>query len=249
MRRRLALFASAALACGYTAPASAASLLFSGALTLEFVNLWAPVSFTGSGVATSFPGGFSLPANAFVGTETATTLIVAAPPITGNEQILAGHGVGSFSGAPFGGSMPLAGQIRVLAYGNLLLFTIPLNGPGGAVGAGGTITGPGIGAGLTVQAAPWTTAFQSFPSHPTATSSGIPTLAGFDNRNAKGVGTTRLVTHYTVTLGGTGGSSPGLGLVTLDLSFVPEPPGALGAGLGLAVLAALVAGRRRTRRR
>jgi hypothetical protein len=248
MHPSLAHLAIALLLAGWSVPATAASLSFTGTLTHQLWGTFAAVSFTGAGVATSSGGGFSLPANAFLGTEYATTPSWVAPPVTGNTHAIQAQGAGSFSGSPLGGSMPLAGHIKFLAYGGLTLFSLPLSGPGGAVGAGGSFTvlvAALPGGMLTVQAAPWTTGTQSLPAFTFTPPTGplVPT-AGFDNRNAKGVGTTRLVSHYALQ---TSSGLLSLGLMSLDLTFVPEPPGTAAVTLACGALVALRLGSARRR--
>ena len=62
MHPSLAHLAIAQLLAGWSVPATAASLSFTGTLTHQLWGTFAAVSFTGAGVATSSGGGFSLPA-------------------------------------------------------------------------------------------------------------------------------------------------------------------------------------------
>jgi hypothetical protein len=229
--------------------AAAATLSFTGTLTLEFPAFWTPVTFSGSGVATGSGAGFTLPGNAFSGTTTATTHTQRAAPITGNQHVLSGHGPGSFAGSPLGGSMPLAGRIDGLGYGGLKLFEIRLARTGGAVGGGGSYSynQPSIGLIFQIQAEPWTTGTVSWVF---TTPLFTPTprtfvRSGFDARGLDGVGAARLVTRFVLTAGA---QPPAAGFATLDLSFVPESPGAAGVALGAAALAATQMGRSRRRR-
>ena len=96
MTRFIVHVAVAAIMAGWSAPAAAASLSFTGTLTHELLGLWGPVVFNGAGVSTSVGGNIALPANAFVGTAVATTNALAAP-VTGNTHVIASHGPGSFA--------------------------------------------------------------------------------------------------------------------------------------------------------
>jgi hypothetical protein len=243
------LFAAAlglAFALTQATAAPAGTLLWSGTLTLELPAVYFPAVFTGQGVATGSGAGFVLSSGAFSGTTVVPTRTPFGAPITGNLHVLSGNGPGSFSGSPLGGTMSLAGHIDVIAFGGLEILEVRLSGTGGAVGVPGTFTytDPNFGGLWTVSANAWTTARISFP--PVSTTSGVITArTGFDARNAKGVGVTRLVTSFRAQTAI--GLVTDLGLVTLDLTFVPEPSGLGAAALGIALFAAVAGSRRRAR--
>jgi hypothetical protein len=114
------------------------------------------------------------------------------------------------------------------------------------VGVPGSYTylDPNFGGLWTVAADAWTTAQIAFPSF-LNTSGATIARTGFDDRNANGVGSARLVTSFLGQSSLTG-TSPGLlGLAILNLTFVPEPSALGGAALALALLAAAAGARRR----
>jgi hypothetical protein len=165
------------------------------------------------------------------------------PPIHG-WQLLAHNLGGTFSGAPFGGVLPLQGVAKLCLFGacggsgNLANLSVPLN----VAGAGGTATVPGAGSmpSLTVRGAAWTTGTAAVG---TLTVMGSPISYMEHLPYNVTSATVTLVTPIFISTSLSGAEVVPM-FATLWVQVVPEPTTLLLLGLGITSCA--VAGRRRT---
>jgi hypothetical protein len=243
----------------------AATLPFSGTLSLEFAN-FATFATIGSGTGTSVgPGGAaSIPANSFVINSSAipqnsefvvkgtavcapsiaigTTLTVpsasAACPNSAENDVL------SFTGTTATGGLNGSNYFTNSAFAARGEIPIGVIGVGGA-STGTAYTDPVLGpiVTFTITGNPWTTAMVTSTGMSAGTTVTL-TATGFDHRDASGQGTLQLVTPALLTLKdpqGNEASDPIISVMTLN--FVPEPGTLLLLASGILGLGML--GRRR----
>jgi hypothetical protein len=246
MRKLLGVLAVGFIAMGVVGQAHAATLPFSGTLSINLSTL-APVTLPGSGTATvngaGVPGhltALQLPASPF--SVAGLGLPVTNPdsfPIAG-VQITAHNTVGNFvgsGGAGFTGIMPIVGFAKVCLFNACKAAVANLSVPLDLVGAGGsaTVTGP---VNVTVVGAPWTTGIAAI-----GTVTRMGSVAPGSNTGAAG-GNVQLVTPIFISTN-VGPSAVVPAFATMTIAFTPEP-GTL-AALGAALVTLVAMGRSRRR--
>ncbi len=247
----------ACLAIGLTGSARAATLDFTGALSLKISRLPAFV-VAGAGTAQVSDDGDAhllsllLPGGTFGPINTSL-------PITNDAEMdsirltLAGNLTGSFGGVsggpPGGGPMGLQGLAKLCIgfapceFANISFPLTPTMG-GAGFGVGGTVTVSGA-VGLTLQNAPWTIGQPVMTIHTAASNVSTPVLPGgfahgpasLTSSTAQRSGVVQLVTASKVytSLAGAFPELPVTGVLTLH--FVPEPGTLALLASGVAVLA------------
>jgi len=256
----------ACLALGMAGSASAATLDFTGTLTLKLPGLLPAFPVPGVGTAQVSDDGsahllsFLLPGGTF-GPASTILPVTAAAEIPSVRLTLAGNLTGSFGGIsggpPGGGVMGLQGLAKIcLPFGLDCSVFIPLplspTTGGAGFGIGGTRTATGA-VNLTFQDAPWTIGQPVMTIHTANSTITTPALPGgfvhgpasLTSSTAQASGMLQLVTVSKVYTSLTSAfpEMPVTGLLTLH--FVPEPGTLLLLGSGVAILAGL--GSRRPR--
>ncbi len=259
MRRLLTLVVSGLVLISGTV--SAEPLDFTAELTLQ-VGSFDPIIFTGSGIGDSVPGGeASIPGGAIIAgfvsrLETPlaglipgfavcaqgfeATQVFPIPALAGAAGAIASCDPladGSLDAVTFDGVDAGLGGLNATAYltsnSNTPLVTIPL----GIVGTGGVVNFVVLGTPSSLTANPWTTGFVTVTGKLLTDDAPITFEAtGSDFRDGNGAGTLTLVTTALANLGGLG-TTPSVAI--LDITFAPEPGGALVGAAALAGLAGL----------
>ena len=264
MRRSVIVTLVGLLAVGVAGSASAATLDFTGTLSLR-MGTYPAFVVPGSGTAQVTDDGsfhllsLTLPGGAF-GPVTSIMMVtyVSTPSL---RLTLTGNLTGSFGGIsggpPGGGPMGLQGLAKIcLFFGPSCSanISVPLTPTGGGAGfgIGGTRTATGA-VNFTLQDAPWTIGQPVMTLHTPNSTITTPVLPGgfahgpasLTSSTAQPSGVVQLVTVSKVYTSLTG-AFPELPLSgVLTLHFVPEPGTLMLLGFGVAVFAA--AGRRRSR--
>jgi hypothetical protein len=256
----------ACLAIGAAGSARAATLDFTGTLTLQMPGSLPAFVVPGAGTAQVSDDGnahllsFLLPGGTF-GPIT-TTLPVTTAEVVSVRLSLAGNLSGSFGaisgGPPGGGPMGLQGLAKIcLPFGlncsAYVPFPLTPTTGGAGFGIGGTRTVTGA-VDLTLQNAPWTIGQPTMTLHTAASTISVPTLPGgfahgpasLASSTAQPSGAVQLVTVSKVFTSLTGAFPEGPLIGVLTLHFVPEPGTVLLLGSGVAGLAVL--GRRKLKR-
>jgi hypothetical protein len=256
----------ACLAIGLAGSARAATLDFTGTLSLQIATLPAFV-VPGAGTAQVSRDGsfhllaFLLPGGTF-GPITTSLPVTAVSELPSVRLTLAGNLTGLFGGIsggpPGGGAMGLQGLAKIcLPFASCDWSYVPLpltsTAGGAGFGIGGTRIIPGAVA-ITMQDAPWTIGQPTMTIHTPNSTITIPALPGgfahgpasLASSTARPSGVVQLVTVSKVytALAGSFPELPLIGVVTLH--FVPEPGTVLLLGSGVAGLAVL--GRRKRKR-
>jgi hypothetical protein len=247
------LSATLAGALSLAGPASAATL--TSAFPRFAIGTLPGATFPGigaTGAATSDLSASLSAGAAFNGAFTTTIATSAAPPLTVVQVIVTNSASATFIGASpekVGGSLAIEGAANVYGVGGFPgggapLLAVPLE-----LGTPNTLAKSAGGVAITVIGGPWTAG--------TAVVTGVPTTTPGSQRNENGTATA--MGDNGITPGGTGtlvlvalvkmithiaGNLPAFGVLTLE--YVPEPSQALLVGAGVAVLAALGRGRRRS---
>jgi hypothetical protein len=255
----------ACLALGTAGAARAATLDFTGTLSVGLGRYFPPFVVPGAGTAQLTDDGsfhllsFTLPGGTFgpIGQSLPMTSVATMQSV---RLTMAGNLTGSFGGIsggpPSGGVMGVQGLAKIcigFAACQISHIPFPLTPTGGAgFGIGGTrsITGP---ISLTLQDAPWSLGQPVMTIHtPNSTITTPPLPGGFahgpaslTSSTAQPSGAIQLVTVTKVFTSLTGAfpEMPVIGV--LNLHFVPEPGTLILLGSGVAVLATLGRGRRR----
>jgi hypothetical protein len=241
MRKLFGFVAAAALALGVSAPAQAAPVSVTGALSIA-VGTLPPIVLTIPSATVDVTGGTMTVGAGLAGV---TGLFV---PITGfplnlitGIVVTAANGAGSFfvpapadggaaniPGGAFGGIMPVLGVAQVKG---ALAINVPLSN----VGAGGSVNAGGI----VVEGAPWTTGVGMVTT--TAAPMAMATVVGGMVGPLAGLSSTvTLVSPAHINAAGLTRIGT---IAALSLHFIPEPGTALLLGAGIAGLVAL--GRKR----
>jgi hypothetical protein len=238
---RFAVVLAAALGLAGTAQGA---ILTSASIFIPFGRFGVPPPITGTGAGTSLGVGATATLASSTLTGVATGTVTAAPPISQVILSLTGHAAGSFtpSGGPgggFGGTMTLAGAVRIMAYGGeVSLVRLPLS-PAGQPGGFFHVTTPGEQIILQVSGTGWTTGSWTLMVPATTIDGGTQTpytvtATGADLRTAGGADTLVLITPMFIRTN-YGGDVPTF--ATLTLNYVPEPSTLLLVGVGIAGLA------------
>jgi hypothetical protein len=233
--------------------AGAASLPFTGTLSIRFatVDLSASIAGSGTAVANGSGGGAHLDSLALAGGEFDGSPLVpvtdpAVFPIYG-LVFDASNAAGAFTaisgGPPGGGVMPLGGSAKVCLFGFCESAVANMIVPLEVVGAGGFehVTGS---VNMTVIGAPWTVGTAN-----AGTISGMGFAHGpatLTSSTAQASGALQLVTPIQIYTN-ISAMPATYAIATLTLHFVPEPGTIVLLGAGIVSLAA--SGRRRLARR
>jgi hypothetical protein len=266
--RRLGIlsFCVGLLAITAAGSARAATLDFTGTLSLRLGTLPALVISGAGGAQVSHDASFHLlsfllPSGTF-GPVTTTLPVTNSASLPSIRLTLAGNLSGSFGGIsggpPGGGAMGLSGLAKIcVAFAPDCFSHIPVpltpTAGGAGFGLGGTRTATGF-VNLTLQDAPWTIGQPVMTIHTPDSEITTPTLPGgfahgpssLTSSTAQPSGVVQLVsvTKVFTSLVGAFPELPVTGV--LNIHFVPEPGTALLLGSVVAALAVL--GRRRGRR-
>ncbi len=254
----------ACLAIGAAGSAGAATLPFTGTLSLQIapsVSGFPPLVASGAGLGqVTDDGSFHLLSFAVPGsTFGPTTVVVPTTRTTGTgisslrftlSKNLAGSFAGISGGPPGGGPMGLSGVAKIClsftgpgCFTNIAFLLTPTGG-GAGFGIGGTRTGTGVVA-TTMQNAAWTIGQPVMTLHNPNSSTWTPSLPGgfahgpasLTSSTAQASGALQLVTVSKVYTSLTGAfpEIPVAGVLTVH--FVPEPGTLLLFGSGVAGLA------------
>ena len=257
----------ACLGIGGAGAAGAATLAFTGTLTLKLASLPSVVA-TGAGTAqVTDDGSLHLLSLAMAGG--AFGPITASIPLTANATLnsvvftgisnLTGTFTGISGGPPGGGPMGLSGIAKICGlvfapcqYANVPIPLAPTTG-GAGFGIGGTATTPGAVA-VTMQHSPWTIGQPVMTIHTAGSNVTTPILPGgfahgpasLTSSTAQPSGVLQLVsvTKAFTSLTGAFPELPFVGVMNLHL--VPEPGTLLLLASGVTALA--LCGRRKRRR-
>lgn len=260
MRRLLTLAVSGAMAglVSMVGVVSAEPLEYTADLTVT-VGSFDPITFSGSGIGDSVPfGTASIPAgditigfvsrleNPLAGLIPGFNIcapgfdaqtVFPVPIVAGSAGAIPDCDPlanGSLDAVTFDGVDAGLGGLDATAYltsnSDTPLVTIPL----GIVGTGGVVEFIVLGTPSSLTANPWTTGFVTVTGQLLTDPEPITFEAtGSDERDANGAGTLTLVTTALANLGGLG-TTPTISI--LEITFVPEPGGALVGGAALAGL-------------
>jgi hypothetical protein len=221
LKRSLAPLWLAFLVATNAAPGSAAP--FSATLSFHAWNS-PPAAMFGVGSGTSAQGALTIGSGALAGTAVAP--VTGQPPFGRIRVLVTGQGVGSFSGTPLAGSMPLHGISKgSVALGTFApLFSVPLF-TGHEVGSGAGVAGLGVGGRQTQHVGSYQTVdVQRNLWHAgTAKVTGVGVRERFTFHRGTGVEASRVsylfrTTRFTGTVTFTGSDSRtpgGLGQITL----------------------------------
>ena len=267
MRRRMLISLVGLLAIGIAGSARAATLDFTGTLSVQIARFPFPTFVVpGAGTAQVTDDGsfhllsFALPGGAFgpinmslpvtAHAETQSIWMTSLANLTGTFSGISG-------GPPGGGAMGLSGLGRICLLfatgcGSFVPFPLTPTAGGAGFGIGGTRTDLRGGVRITIQDAPWTigqpvltihtpNSTITTPAFPGGFAHGPVSLTSSTARPSGGlqlVTVSKVFTHLTMAF-------PELPLsAVLTLHFVPEPGTLMLLGLGVAGLGA--AGRRRS---
>ena len=223
------------------------------------VGSFDPITFSGSGVGDSVAGGEAsipggdliigfvsrlenpiaglIPGFAICAPGFPSTQVFPIPVVAGSAGVVLDCDPlanGSLDAVVFDGMDEALGGLDATAYltsnSNTPLVTIPL----GIVGTGGVVNFVVLGTPSSLTANPWTTNFVTVTGQLLTDPAPITFEAtGSDLRDGNGIGTLTLVTTALADLAGLG-TTPTMSI--LEITFVPEPGGAL---VGVAALAGL----------
>jgi hypothetical protein len=270
MRRLSRLLLAAALVLGGSGQAGAASLTLTGGSLGISIGALPPINFPCTAcplvLDVSNPGvggGFTEPANVFVGSLMLPTSLFTGVPLingltignlaNGPKTIAPGEPAGPRVACPaaepcgrvlragggLGGFGPLVGSAFVNVLG-LFNLAVPLDVVGNTGAATAVVAGT---LAVSVNATGWTTGNITVDRVTTGEPADNTVVnVGYDNRNPSGNGVVQLISAFHVTTNAAG-NLPGLAIQTL--TFAPEPGQILLVGGALGTLALLA--RRRPR--
>ena len=254
MRKFSGVLAAAFIAMGVAGAAHAATLDFSGSLSLRISTL-NPIPVPGSGTATVNGTGvaghltsLAIPAGPFAVEK--FVLPVTDPtafPIAG-VQVTAQNAGANFvgnGGAGFGGPMIINGQSKVCLFGSCSAAVQNLSVPLSVVGnsppnATAFVTGA---VNLTVIGAPWTTGTALIGDPQAGGFSQMGGVAPASNTGAAGGQVTLVTPLFISTNIGASSVVPAFGI--LGISFAPEPGAIAAIGAAFLTLVAVGVSRRR----
>lgn len=255
MRKFLGVLAAAFIAMGVAGAAHAATLDFSGSLSLRIATL-NPIPVPGSGSATVNGAGVAghltslgIPAGPFAVEK--FVLPVTDPsvfPIAG-VQVTAQNAEGNFvgnGGAGFAGPMVINGQSKVCLFGSCSAALQNLSVPLSVVGNGNPAEQVAFVTGavnLTVVGAPWTTGTALIGDLQAGGFSQMGGVAPASNTGAEGGHVTLVTPLFISTNIGASAVVPAFGI--FDISFAPEPGAIAAIGAAFLTLVAVGVSRRR----